>query len=332
MQRGVEHKFADADHFQESVRAANVELVLSERGEFDGGLTQIDFKELWMQRGHESLARVARIGVSPERAVIFFPDLVQSEFISNGVAVHPDQVVLYEPGQELHQRSIGGLHWGSFSLSPDYLARVARHAGMGLVIPSGGARLTPHPRSMRRLRHLHAAAAELLKNRPAIIVKPEPSHAMEQGLIETYLECLTQGESQHDRLSWRNRTMAIARLEELLEANQDRPLYMLEICEALGMQERTLQLCCRDFLGMSPTHYLRLRRMHLARRALRQEGHTATNVTEIATRFGFWELGRFAVHYRKLFGETPSMTLRRPPEDPNRMRIISRSLNSSETA
>jgi len=51
---------------------------------------------------------------------------------------------------------------------------------------------------------------------------------------------------------------------------------------------------------MSPTRYLWLRRMHLARRALRRADPAMTTVTEIASNCGFWELGRFSVAYRAL--------------------------------
>jgi AraC-like DNA-binding protein len=88
---------------------------------------------------------------------------------------------------------------------------------------------------------------------------------------------------------------------------------MPEICKAIRVPDRTLRMCCQEHLGMGPKRYLLLRRMHLARRALRGAASDATSVTDIATRFGFWQLGRFAVEYHSLFGESPSATLRQQP-------------------
>ena len=72
-----------------------------------------------------------------------------------------------------------------------------------------------------------------------------------------------------------------------------------------------LNACCQEHLGVSPKRYLLLRRMHLVRRALRDSSRDATTVTDIATRYGFWEFGRLAVEYRALYGEPPSATLAR---------------------
>jgi AraC-like DNA-binding protein len=50
-------------------------------------------------------------------------------------------------------------------------------------------------------------------------------------------------------------------------------------------------------------------RLSQVRGALLSARGQLVTVTEIATDFGFGELGRFSVEYRKVFGESPSQTL-----------------------
>jgi AraC-like DNA-binding protein len=106
-----------------------------------------------------------------------------------------------------------------------------------------------------------------------------------------------------------NQSRIMKLLEEFLNVNYDRPVYLAEVCAATGASERTLRICCEDYFGMGPIRYLWLRRVNLARQALISADPAQTTVTEIATAYGFWELGRFSVSNRSLFGESPSVSL-----------------------
>jgi len=98
-----------------------------------------------------------------------------------------------------------------------------------------------------------------------------------------------------------------------LEA-EGQPLFLIEVCAQVGVNERTLRNYCLEYLGMSPHRYLWRRRMNQVRHAVSLADPVEATVTTIATNYGFWELGRFSVAYRKLFGESPSTTLRKSPE------------------
>jgi transcriptional regulator GlxA family with amidase domain len=103
----------------------------------------------------------------------------------------------------------------------------------------------------------------------------------------------------------------MARLEAVLTTHSRPQLNMSALCAAIGVPERTLRMCCAEFLGMGPTRYLLLRRLNMARSALRRANPANASVAEIARAYQFHEPGRFAVTYRTVFGEKPSTTLRR---------------------
>ncbi len=127
--------------------------------------------------------------------------------------------------------------------------------------------------------------------------------------------CLTDSERLDTNCRVRSHAAVMARLEDFLGMNPSRPLYLSEICAAANASERTIRACCQEHLGMGPVRYLWLRRMNLARHALWLASEGAATVTSIAMAHGFWELGRFSVAYRDLFGETPLATLRRAAND-----------------
>lgn len=74
---------------------------------------------------------------------------------------------------------------------------------------------------------------------------------------------------------------------------------------------RTLRNGFNKYLGVSPQRYLQLRRLHNARSLLQKAQPEEVKVSEVATKLGMWDLGRFATRYLSLFGESPSATLRR---------------------
>jgi AraC-like DNA-binding protein len=195
--------------------------------------------------------------------------------------------------------------------STDFSAACHTMLGHDQILRSVANIVRPDPTEMTRLRRLLEETRRLILMAPEMAAHPEVSRAMEQALVHAMIACLAAHMPTAVDRRWRHHSAIIGRFEELLAKNSDRPMHLPEICAAVGVSERTLRACCEEHLGMGPIRYLWLRRMHLARRALVLGDPAKTTVTQTATEHGFWELGRFAVSYRQLFGEPPSATLQK---------------------
>jgi AraC family ethanolamine operon transcriptional activator len=100
-------------------------------------------------------------------------------------------------------------------------------------------------------------------------------------------------------------------VEAYLASNSQESLYLADLCSVAGVGERTLRYTFQERYGMSPVRYLKLRRLHQVRRALRRADPDLNTVQSVANRCGIWHLGRFASEYRSLFNESPLETLKK---------------------
>jgi AraC-like DNA-binding protein len=102
----------------------------------------------------------------------------------------------------------------------------------------------------------------------------------------------------------------VKRAIDFMEANLVSPITLADVVAVSGIPGRTLYKHFNDSRGISPMRYLRNARMAKVREDLLR-ANASESVTEIALRWGFNHLGRFAVEYRKRFGESPSATRHR---------------------
>jgi AraC family ethanolamine operon transcriptional activator len=143
-------------------------------------------------------------------------------------------------------------------------------------------------------------------------IGPEAEQWLADEIVFEFGRCLSDATSK-GRTGTRPRRglpRLVKRAEDWLVADPSRRPNVEELSRVLAVSPRQLFRAFSAEVGTSPVHYLKQCRMTQARLDLERAEPEATTVTRVANSWGFWELGRFAVEYRQLFGEYPSQTLR----------------------
>jgi AraC-like DNA-binding protein len=104
------------------------------------------------------------------------------------------------------------------------------------------------------------------------------------------------------------RPQSLKRAVELIEKDPAGELSLTTICSVAGIGPRALQREFKEYVGTTPREYIQWVRLCGAHDdLLKGNGET---VTDIALRWGFTHVSRFAAAYRMRYGTLPSETLR----------------------
>ena len=305
--------FTDADSYAAALRGGQYEMFGKSSRPFTGKITRADFPRVSLKQDEVDVPWIVQFGGSkgPGIGFGFLADADSAPMQINGTDVTSNDVWVIGPGPTVFA-SEGPTRLRTMAL-PDAALIARSMTGREFKALAAGFVTRPPVPAMDHLRALHRAAEGLATTNAKELGKPSVVHALEEALVQAMASCLSNDPSSTAMRHSERHRRVITRFKDYLASRPVEAVHLTEVCAAIAVSERTLRAYCQDTFGIGPIHYLWLRRMHLARRALSQADPASTTVTEVATDHGFWELGRFSVEYRALFGELPSATLKQLP-------------------
>ena len=181
-----------------------------------------------------------------------------------------------------------------------------------------GHSVTVDPRHGNQFVRLFGRAMDRHLAQPELLRNPFVENVYEEQILDTLAHCLNGNAAGESRCTPGRRWQIFSSALEHLDATE-KPVSMAEWSRAVGVCERTMEYAFKATIGVTPRSFTRNRQLQGTHRELIAAipGSGAT-VTEIASRWGFTELGRYSVEYRRLFGQRPrdtmNMARRRPAQ------------------
>lgn len=303
----------DADEHAHNLTAWEQSYDQLTHGPFHGVLTELQMPRMQVFREHTSQAVRQSCRIWPDALWFGVPRQAGQEARINGRMGAADTIMVRPGGCEFELLTPADYAIYGIVVRRDALQGAARQMGCHIDWPQLDRAEVLHVSEAARLACLQTLA--LLVSPPGAAgdhYLPAAGVAQaEQAVLRAVLVMLDTGAvDKAASNSFRRRQRVVLQARDHLLDHRDQLVTVPELCERLHVSRRTLQYCFEDVLGISPLQYLRAIRLNGARRELRQSLANAQTVGEVAAHWGFWHLSQFASDYRKLFGQSPSQSLR----------------------
>ena len=302
--------FEDIDDFANQLSSFAVNPVQLTRGALRIGLSTLAFEDVAISRLECNQQVADRLYMDPSWLLIII-QLTPQRWGS--YEAPPSSLTLITPDSDYRNMVFGGFRCVEAAVRVD----LAEAIGMGhwLRLTGAGAIFTL-PRSTSRIAERWVTQLLHRSETDQLLGLDDTAAALRERCV-AFLHYLKEAASPsvgvEKDLDARLRLQRFDLAEAALRIIDDTPIHeqpsVTELARNLGTTRRTLLNAFVGALETSPSRYLLARRLHFAKRSLRNG--TASTVTDAALDQGFEHFSHFAQHYRTLFGELPSHTLQR---------------------
>lgn len=310
----VRMAFSDADEFAELCSDWTVELTHLRPGPFTGSMELIPLGMALLWRGEYSKAMVENAS-APEGCISIGRPGSRSAPISYlGHAIEDGQVFVAGPGSEGETVGMGVRYHNGLSIRCELLEREADWLAHSTLLTSTCGARVHSPGQAWTTAFLDSIQwiVDAVDRYPQATARADVRGGMLDSLL-VRVNALAAADApiHQDRQMRAHRRIAVERARDYIDRNLTDPIRLSDLSRHAHTQARSLEYGFREVLGVSPMTYVRATRLHRARRLLRTTAVRTRSISEMALDCGFWHLSQFAVDYKALFGESPSVTFKR---------------------
>jgi AraC-like DNA-binding protein len=305
--------FKSIEDMQHVIHGADLDSVqLKPNGTPKGGILYASAGEVVLTTG-QFYADIRSRGVMDKDRVTLGVHFSSNASLSEkGIEALSGDIFAFAPGSEQDGKTTGDISYATVSINPATLLKIgANDAVIGNLAfweQRPFFRATPDVRATISS-SLIGISSQLMGRE--VSISDKQMDIFQHELIELFLRGIVFDERQRvDRLAYSGVSI-VRKVEDWVRERKPESVHISDICKALYVSRRTLQRAFTETLGMGPAHYLMLKRLSAVRSILRTTDPETTSVSKVAMDHGFWELGRFTLIYKRMFGEKPSDTLHR---------------------
>jgi len=281
-------------------------------GRFEGHAWQLVMERGTLLREHTNRHLREQITPPPGHLVLAVPLAVMPGSSFGGRPLQRESLLVFAADQEHDLVACGELDLIGLSVHRDLLTDLAPLKREWLERAQRERNLSLSPDAASAIAQLLLGVNAQTQAQGALDRLSQPRQATEllgATLTQTVLLAMAC-EHRNQGLARRadTRLKVVKRAIDFMQANLHEDIGVPEVCAAAYASRRSLQYCFEEFMQTTPQAFFRALRLNEARRALKL--HSDRPITVIATDLGFANASHFTLHYKRMFDELPSQTLK----------------------
>lgn len=274
-----------------------------EKGVYRAVLQGIHTPSLQLARTWRRLSSHVAGEVPRGTIILGFSAILDSRLSFRGRSLRADEVVLQRDSSQLDLSLSGVSDMVSLAVDAEEMDRRAEHLWHRRFASETGTLAFESPEAAHRAAVLSLATIRENLTPDGRLADPVAARALENRILDRILCSL---KDRTPAVGTLGRHLGARKAAGILRERCAEDVSITDLCEATGANRRTLHLGFLELYGVPPMQFLKALRLCRIRRDLSKMRDCGERVTDIATRWGFCHLGRFAASYRDFFGELPS--------------------------